>query len=255
MRKTLLTRARSRGALPGRRLPAASTPLQIRRRRRDQLPARARDGGRACRGSPAGAVPKRTAPAEFAQAHQLGAEEAIVLAVDNSYSMRGEPLHQASAGGRGVPASQQRAARPGWSPSAHEALRAHASQRTARGSRPHSDGARAGPAVGHVALRRGRPVVGAPRPHVERHADPGSADRRPRPRLEELALRCDRGRAAGERRRLRDRRGLEGREGAAHALASATGGKVFDAADTGSLGSTYQAPQPGARPDVADLIT
>jgi hypothetical protein len=30
-------------------------------------------------------------------------------------------------------------------------------------------------------------------------------------------------------------------ESAAHALASATGGKVFDAADTGSLGSTYQA--------------
>ena len=93
MRKTLrLALAVAALCLPA--TAAASTPLQIRHVDVSGFPL-----VRVTAVVPAGSRPalfEGTAPAEFAQAHQLGAEEAIVLAVDNSYSMRGEPLNEAT---------------------------------------------------------------------------------------------------------------------------------------------------------------
>jgi len=218
---------------------AASTPLQIRHVDVSGFPL-----VRVTAVVPAGARPalfEGTAPAEFPQAHQLGAEEAIVLAVDNSYSMRGEPLHEATRAAEEFLASQQRASATGLVAFGHEALaltRLNAPReevaRTLTALEPdRQSGTSLYDAVGLSSARLG-------------HMSNG---------MRILVLLTD-GHDLGSKSSLSGaiaaaRRanvvvyaiaaGAKAEKAPLHSLASATGGKVFDAADAGSLGSTYQA--------------
>jgi tight adherence protein B len=193
---------------------------------------------------PAGARPalfEGTAQAEFAQAHQLGAEEAIVLAVDNSYSMRGEPLHQATRAGEEFLASQQRASATGLVAFGHEALA------LTRLNAPREEVARTLTAL-EPDRQSGTSLYDAVGLSSARLAHMSNG-------MRILVLLTD-GHDLGSKSSLSGaiaaaRRanvvvyaiaaGSKAEKAPLHALASATGGKVFDAADAGSLGSTYQA--------------
>jgi tight adherence protein B len=223
-------------------LPAtapASTPLQIRHVDLSSFPL-----VRVTAVVPAGARPalsEGNQRAEFAQARQLGAEEAIVLAVDNSNSMRGEPLREAKTAARNFLAAQQRAAATGLVAFGHEAL----------------------------ALTR----INAPSGEVARTLATLAPDRQSGTSLYD-AVGLSAARLQGMTNGMRilvlltdghdlgSKSSLSGAIAAARranmvvysiaagskadksplaALASATGGKVFDTADVGSLGATYQA--------------
>jgi tight adherence protein B len=218
---------------------AASTPLQIRHVDLSGFPL-----VRVTAVVPAGARPalfEGAEPAEFPQAHLLGAEEAIVLAVDNSYSMRGEPLREATRAAEEFLAAQQRASATGLVAFGHEALpltRLNApSEEVARTLTTLAPDRQTGTslydAVGLSAARLA-------------HMSNG---------MRILVLLTD-GHDLGSKSSLSGaiaaaRRanavvyaiaaGSKAEKAPLHALASATGGKVFDAADAGSLGSTYQA--------------
>ncbi len=193
---------------------------------------------------PAGARPalfERGAPAQFARVHQLGAEEAIVLAVDNSNSMRGEPLRQATRAASDFLARQQQAAATGLVTFGHEALdltRANESRqevdRTLAALAPDPQGGTSlYDAVGLSASRLQRMSDGMRilvlltdgRDLGSRSSLSGAIAAARRANVVVYSI------AAGSKA---DKRPLA-------ALASATGGKVFDAADVGSLGSTYRA--------------
>ena len=223
-------------------LPAAavaSTPLQIRHVDLSGFPL-----VRVTAVVPAGARPALSEghqPAEVAQARQLGAEEAIVLAVDNSNSMRGEPLREAKTAARDFLAAQQRAAATGLVAFGHEALalsRINAtSGEVARTLATLAPDRQAGTslydAVGLSAAQLQRMTNG----------------------MRILVLLTD-GHDLGSESSLSGaiaaaRRanvvvysiaaGSKADKTPLAALASATGGKAFDAADAGSLGATYQA--------------
>jgi tight adherence protein B len=193
---------------------------------------------------PAGAHPtlwEGNAPAQFARPHQLGAEEAIVLAVDNSNSMRGEPLRQATGAAGDFLARQERAAATGLVAFGHEALD------LTRANESRADVARtlatlASDPKGGTSLYDAV-VLSAKR--LERMSNG----------MRILVLLTD-GKDLGSESSLAGaiaaaRRanvvvysiaaGSSADKAPLRALASATGGKVFDAAHVGSLGSTYRA--------------
>ena len=238
MRKTLrLALAVAALCLPA--TAAASTPLQIRHVDVSGFPL-----VRVTAVVPAGARPalfEGTAPAEFAQAHQLGAEEAIVLAVDNSYSMRGEPLHQATRAAEEFLASQQRASATGLVAFGHEALA------LTRLNAPREEVARTLTAL-EPDRQSGTSLYDAVGLSSARLAHMSNG-------MRILVLLTD-GHDLGSKSSLSGaiaaaRRanvvvyaiaaGSKAEKAPLQGLASATGGKVFDAADAGSLGSTYQA--------------
>jgi len=218
---------------------AASTPVLIRHVDLSGFPL-----VRVTAVVPAGAHPtllEANAAAPFARAHQLGAEEAIVLAVDNSNSMRGEPLHEATRAASAFLARQQEAAATGLVAFGHEALdltRANESTedvaRTLATLAPDPQGGTSlYDAVGLSALRLQRMSNGMRiLVLLTDGRDLGS-----RSSLSEAITAAKRANvvvyaiAAGSKA---DKRPLA-------ALASATGGKVFDAADVRSLGASYGA--------------
>jgi tight adherence protein B len=218
---------------------AASTPVQIRHVDLSGFPL-----VRVTAVVPAGARPillERSAPAQFARVRQLGAEEAIVLAVDNSNSMRGEPLQQATRAAAGFLARQQRAAATGLVAFGHEALdltRANASRaevaRTLSGlASDRQGGTSLYDAVRLSAARLERMSNGMRilvlltdgRDLGSKSSLSGAIAAARQANVVVYAI------AAGSKA---DKRPLA-------ALASATGGKVFDASDVGSLGATYRA--------------
>jgi tight adherence protein B len=193
---------------------------------------------------PAGARPtlwEGNAPAQFARPHQLGAEEAIVLAVDNSNSMRGEPLRQATTAAGDFLARQERAAATGLVAFGHEALdltRANESREdVARtlatlASDPHG-GTSLYDAVVLSASRlqrmsNGMRILVLLTDGKDLGSDSSLAGAIAAARRANVVVYSI---AAGSRA---DKTPLR-------ALAAATGGKVFDATDVGSLGSTYRA--------------
>jgi len=193
---------------------------------------------------PAGARPilwEGNAPAQFARPHQLGAEEAIVLAVDNSHSMRGEPLRQATSAAGDFLAQQERAAATGLVAFGHQALdltranesREDVTRTLATLASDPQGGTSLYDAVVLSATRLQRMSSG----------------------MRILVLLTD-GKDLGSHSSLTGaitaaRRanvvvysiaaGASADKSPLRALAAATGGKVFDAADVGSLGSTYAA--------------
>ena len=193
---------------------------------------------------PAGARPilwEGNAPAQFARPHQLGAEEAIVLAVDNSHSMRGEPLRQATSAAADFLAQQERAAATGLVAFGHQALdltranesREDVTRTLATLASDPQGGTSLYDAVVLSATRLQRMSSG----------------------MRILVLLTD-GKDLGSHSSLTGaitaaRRanvvvysiaaGASADKSPLRALAAATGGKVFDAADVGSLGSTYAA--------------
>jgi len=193
---------------------------------------------------PAGARPilwEGNAPAQFARPHQLGAEEAIVLAVDNSHSMRGEPLRQATSAAGDFLAQQERAAATGLVAFGHQALdltranesREDVTRTLATLASDPQGGTSLYDAVVLSATRLQRMSSG----------------------MRILVLLTD-GKDLGSHNSLTGaiaaaRRanvvvysiaaGASADKSPLRALAAATGGKVFDAADVGSLGSTYAA--------------
>jgi tight adherence protein B len=193
---------------------------------------------------PAGARPSLSEgnePAEFARARQLGAQEAIVLAVDNSNSMRGEPLRQARRAATDFLARQQQAAATGLVAFGHEALALtrtnESSEEVARTLAALAPDRQAGTSL--------YDAVGLSASRLERMSDgmrilvllTDGQDLGSRSSLSEAIADARRANvvvysiAAGAKA---DKRPLA-------ALAHATGGKVFDAADAGSLGATYRA--------------
>jgi tight adherence protein B len=193
---------------------------------------------------PAGARPtlwEGNAAAQFARPHQLGAEEAIVLAVDNSHSMRGEPLRQATSAAGDFLARQERAAATGLVAFGHQALD------LTRANESREDVARtlatlASDPQGGTSLYDAV-VLSATR--LQRMSSG----------MRILVLLTD-GKDLGSQNSLSGaiaaaRRanvvvysiaaGVSADKIPLRALAAATGGKVFDAADVGSLGSTYAA--------------
>jgi tight adherence protein B len=218
---------------------AASTPVLIRHVDLSGFPL-----VRVTTVVPAGAHPtllEANAAAPFARAHQLGAEEAIVLAVDNSNSMRGEPLHEATRAASDFLARQQQAAATGLVAFGHEALdltRANEStEDVARTLATLASDPQGGTslydAVGLSALRLQRMSNGMRilvlltdgRDLGSRSSLSGAIAAAKRANVVVYAI------AAGSKA---DKTPLV-------ALASATGGKVFDAADARSLGASYGA--------------
>jgi tight adherence protein B len=104
-------------------LPAtagASSSVQIRRVDLDKFPL-----VRVTTVVPAGSRPtlaEEGRRAEFVRARELGAAQAIVLAVDNSASMSGRPLREAKRAAASFLARQQRAGEAGLVAFGHEAL-------------------------------------------------------------------------------------------------------------------------------------
>jgi tight adherence protein B len=193
---------------------------------------------------PAGAHPalwEGNAPAQFARPHQLGAEEAIVLAVDNSHSMRGEPLREATSAASDFLTQQARASATGLVAFGHQALD------LTRANESRDDVARtlstlAADPQGGTSLYDAV-VLSASR--LQRMSSG----------MRILVLLTD-GRDLGSQNSLSDAvaaarhadvvvysiaAGASADRTPLRALAAATGGKVFDAADVGSLGSTYRA--------------
>ncbi|HET7760445.1 MAG TPA: VWA domain-containing protein [Gaiellaceae bacterium] len=193
---------------------------------------------------PAGARPtlwEGSAPAQFARPHQLGAEEAIVLAVDNSHSMRGEPLHQATSAAGDFLAQQERASATGLVAFGHQALD------LTRANESREDVTRT---LSTLAAdpQGGTSLYDAVVLSVARLQHMSSG-------MRILVLLTD-GKDLGSHNSLSGaiaaaRRanvvvysiaaGASADKTPLRALAAATGGKVFDAADAGSLGSTYRA--------------
>lgn len=193
---------------------------------------------------PAGARPtlwEGSAPAQFARPHQLGAEEAIVLAVDNSHSMRGEPLRQATSAAGDFLASQERAAATGLVAFGHQALDL---------TRPNESTEDVSRTLATLASdpQGGTSLYDAVVLSVARLERMSNG-------MRILVLLTD-GKDLGSRNSLSEaiaaaRRanvvvysiaaGSSADKVPLRALAAATGGKVFDAADVSSLGSTYSA--------------
>ena len=99
---------------------AAETPVQIRHVDFGGFPQL-----RITAIAPAGARPvlfENGRPAPFATVRQLASAEALVLAVDNSASMRGAPLHEAKRAARAFLAGEQGAAATGLVAFGHESL-------------------------------------------------------------------------------------------------------------------------------------
>ena len=157
MRRALLA-ALALGALaaPSAAVAAGSSAVQIRRRRRStEFPL-----VRVTAVVPAGQPPdprRRTAVRpRYVKARELGAAQAMVLAVDNSASMTGRPLREAKRAADGVPRGPAPRRRRRLVAFGHEALSLTApaaleSDVGARAGRP-----RAGLADGDRPLRRGR---------------------------------------------------------------------------------------------------
>ena len=181
------------------------------------------------------------APAQFARPHQLGAQEAIVLAVDNSHSMRGEPLREATAAAGDFLARQERASATGLVAFGHQALDL---------TRPNESREDVSRTLATLASdpQGGTSLYDAVVLSVTRLQRMSSG-------MRILVLLTD-GKDLGSHNSLPDaiaaaRRanvvvysiaaGASADKTPLRALAAATGGKVFDAADVGSLGSTYSA--------------
>ena len=99
---------------------AAETPVQIRHVDFGSFPQL-----RITAIAPAGARPalfENGRPAPFVTVRQLASAEALVLAVDNSASMRGAPLHEAKRAARAFLAGEQGAAATGLVAFGHESL-------------------------------------------------------------------------------------------------------------------------------------
>ena len=99
---------------------AAETPVQIRHVDFGGFPQL-----RITAIAPAGARPvlfENGRPAPFATVRQLASAEALVLAVDNSASMRGAPLHEAKRAARAFLAGERGAAATGLVAFGHESL-------------------------------------------------------------------------------------------------------------------------------------
>jgi tight adherence protein B len=193
---------------------------------------------------PAGAHPtlwEGGVQAQFARAHQLGAEEAIVLAVDNSHSMRGEPLRQATSAAGDFLARQERAAATGLVAFGHQALdltrpnesRADVSRTLATLASDPQGGTSLYDAVILSASRLQRMSSGmrilvllTDGKDLGSHNSLSGAIAAAR-RANVVVYSIAAG-ASADRTPLR-------------ALAAATGGRVFNAADVGTLGSTYRA--------------
>ncbi len=193
---------------------------------------------------PAGARPRLwegSAPAQFARPHQLGAQEAIVLAVDNSHSMRGEPLRQATGAAGDFLARQERAAATGLVAFGHQALdltranesRADVARTLASLAADPQGGTSLYDAVVLSASRLQRMSSGmrilvllTDGKDLGSHSSLSGAIAAAR-RANVVVYSIAAG-ASADTTPLR-------------ALAAATGGKVFDAAEVGGLGSTYSA--------------
>ena len=193
---------------------------------------------------PAGARPtlfEGNAPAQFARPHQLGAEEAIVLAVDNSHSMRGEPLHQATSAAGDFLARQERASATGLVAFGHQALdltRVNESREdVARtlatlASDPQGGTSLYDAVVLSVArlqrMSSGMRILVLLTDGKDLGSDNSLSAAIAAARRANVVVYSIAAGASADKTPLR-------------ALAAATGGKVFDAADAGSLGSTYRA--------------
>jgi tight adherence protein B len=191
---------------------------------------------------PAGTRPSLTeahAQARFVQARRFGTAEAIMLAVDHSHSMRGDPLREARSAAQAFLANQRGAAATGLVAFGHEALaltRPGESQRdvasTVAALRPDFQGGTSLYDAVHLSVSRLQRMSSGTRI---------------------LVLLTD-GRDLGSRTSLRaaiaDAKhanvavyaiaaGSQAAKGPLHALASATGGRVFTAGSFVSLGATY----------------
>jgi tight adherence protein B len=179
-------------------------------------------------------------PASFVNVHDLGSAQAMVLAVDNSASMAGDPLLQAKRAAEEFLAGQDRAGATGLVGFGHEAL-ALTQPRAAK-----SEVARALRSLS-PDTQRGTSLYDAVALSVSRL-------QRMSNRTRILVVLTD-GRDVGSSRSLSEAIAAAQRAnvtvyaiaaGAAAdgkplgALASATGGKLFDAANTAGLGATYR---------------
>lgn len=218
---------------------AASTSVQIRHVDLSSFPL-----VRVTAVVPAGTRPvlsEGSQPAEFARARPLGTEEAIVLAVDNSNSMRGEPLRQARSAAGAFLAGQQQAAATGLVAFSHEAL-ALTRINESRQEVARTLTALASDRQGGTSLYD---AIGLSAGLLQRMSNG----------MRILILLTD-GKDLGSQSTLSGaitaaRRanvivysiaaGSRADTTPLAALASATGGKVFDAANVGGLGATYHA--------------
>ena len=193
-------------------------------------------------------------PAGYVEARDLGSAQAIVLAVDNSSSMSGRPLREAKRAA-GEFLAGRNAGTVGLVAFGHEALaltRAHsAGVRRRAGTRVVGSGHR----DGDRSLRRRRLVGRAPEADGGWDADPRPPDGWARSRLEEHARAGDRRREARQRHRLLDRGRFQ--------VGSQTAGRPrvghrrppVRCRGFGSPRRDVPRPCPGARPNVADLLS
>jgi tight adherence protein B len=223
-------------ALPG--AADASTPVQIRRVDVAKFPlmrvtAVVPDGGRP-------RLSEADLPARFVKARDLGSAQAMLLAVDNSQSMTGGPLRSAKRAAAQFLMGQRRAGATGLVAFAHEALA------LTRPDEAKSDVSRALAALA-PDVQIGTALYDAVELSAARLQRMSSGtrilvlltdgrDRGSRSSLSEAIAAAQRANvvvyaiAAGTRA---DRQPLE-------ALASATGGRLFDAADATKLSATYR---------------
>jgi tight adherence protein B len=179
-------------------------------------------------------------PASFVNVHDLGSAQAMVLAVDNSASMEGDPLLQAKRAAEEFLAGQDRAGATGLVAFGHEALA------LTQPRAPKSEVARALRSLS-PDKQRGTSLYDAVALSVSRLQKMSNGTRI-------LVVLTD-GRDVGSSRSLSEAIAAAQRAnvtvyaiaaGAAAdgkplaALASATGGKLFDAANTAGLGATYR---------------